>query len=182
VFPTDSIVFVKVLSTEIIEVPSRQGGSWEKIKFVFKILGTQVAGDNGPLDRFDSLIGEKLYGDAPFRFNDSSQNKLRQWAEAILGMTLEAGFELDTDYFDDKQCRAVTSQYEKKAKDPATGRPYKGHQVESLLPIGGKVLAEPAKPSVLDPWAAKPPEEAWTQEAVPAGQQGAAPWDDTPPF
>jgi hypothetical protein len=176
VLPKDSIIHVKVDSTQVVDVPSKTGGTWQKLRFTFKILGVQTAGDGGPVERYESLIGEKIYGDCPFRFNDSPQNKLNQWASAILNTELAVGFELDTDYFDNRQCRAITSLYDKKVKDPSTGIPYKGHQIEALLPIGEpmKLAAAPDPTPVQDPWA--------EVQAQPVGTNGWAVDDDPPPF
>lgn len=179
--PVDSIVLCKVDSTSVEDVPGRNG-SWQKLKFVFKILGIQVAGDGGPTDRYDKLLGEKLYGDVSFTFNDSPENKLRQWASAILNIDItDPGFELDTDYFDGRQVRAVTIQYDKKAMNPSTGQPYKGHKVGALLPAQGggfstqsSVAAAAQNVAAPDPWAS-------SAQAQPV-TAGAAPEWDAPPF
>lgn len=174
-FPVDSILHLKIDELEVREQQGRNG-TWQKLEFKFKILGVQVAGDGGPVDRFDSWIGQHIWGSVPFRLTDSTENKLRLWCEAILGQELGVGFELDTDFLEGREVRGVVSQYEKKNKDPKTGLPFKAHQIEQLLPKGQITTGQPAATSA-----------PAAQSAPPAGQD---PWatpaswgsGDEPPF
>lgn len=158
VLAPDTIINVKVDEIRIVDVPGNRG-TWQKAEFVFKILGV-------PSQQYDNLIGDKIYGSVPFRFTESPDNKLRQWVEAIFGMELSAGFELDTDLLVGREARAVIRNYDKKATDPRTGQPYKGHQVDALLPRGGQGMAQAqpqAQPQMAmsapasDPWASDDP-------------------------
>ena len=187
VLPDDSILFLKIEDVNTREITStRNDSSWTKLEFKFKILGIQVTGDGSPLDRYDSMIGQEIWGSVPFRLTDSPENKLRIWSEAILDMDLGVGFELDTDYFKGRECRGITSTYEKKSgnPDPKTGKMPRRHQIETLLRKGGVSAPQPgggwAQPqqspqpqpqlaAVQDPWAG----------AAQVGQQQQ--WGD-PPF
>lgn len=138
--PPDSIVHVKVDSVEQRTVQGNRG-PWDKLEFKFKVLQVYSTGVGGPhVSNFDNLIGEFVYGSTPTKITDSQENKLRLWAEAILGRPIELGFELDTDYFLNRECRAVISNYDKKAINPVTQKPFVGHQVQSLLAMGGGVI------------------------------------------
>lgn len=185
VLPQDTIISVRVDEINVRDVPG-QRGTWQKAEFKFKILGV-------PSAEFQKLVGETIYGSVPFRFTESPDNKLRQWVEAIFGMELSAGFELDTDLLLNRECRAIISNYDKKAKDPRTGNPYKGHQVDALLSKGGQGMAAPQAPvqqpqqqfattapaAPQDPWAAQGNPYGGTQPQQPVQTQG---WGDEPPF
>lgn len=143
VLPDSSIVFLKVDSQETKEVDGKNG-KWQKLEFTFKLLGIQVLGDGGDISEYDDLIGGKIFGSVPFTFTDSPENKLKQWVEALLGMELVKGFELDTDILDRREARGITRQFDKRAIDVHTGKPFRGHGIDSLLPKGGTILGTPA--------------------------------------
>lgn len=169
VLPQDSIITVKVDDISIKEMQG-QRGPWQKAEFKFKILGV-------PSAEYDGLVGQTIWGSVPFRFTESPDNKLRQWVEAIFGMELSAGFELDTDLLIGRECRAVIANYDKKAINPRTGTPFKAHQVDALLARGGSIAgggqgaAAPAQQPAMA--------GAWSQPAAPASTSG---WNDDPPF
>lgn len=179
-FPVDSILELKVDECNVKTVDGRNG-PWQKVEFKFKILGIQAIGDGSPIENYDAMITQHIWGSVPFRLTDSAENKLRQFAEAILGMELGVGFELDTDMFVNRQCRGLTSQYEKKvAGQPSIWR----HQVEALLPkTGGFGTPAAAAPAATggDPWAAP-------KQPAPVGAPADNPWGnswdtgDEPPF
>lgn len=181
--PVETILHLKVDSTSVREVKSERG-NWSKLEFKFKILGIQASGDGSPLDQYDVMIGQHIWGSVPFKFNDSPENKLKQWVEALLGMEVGIGFELETELLENKQCRGITGQYEKRNIDPRTGKPFKSHQIDSLLPVGGQPLqhgggwgasAMPAAPQPLaDPWAAP--------AAVATAPAASSVWGEEPPF
>ena len=153
VLPGDSILLLKVDSTEVQTLDGRNG-PWQKLNFKFKVLEVQATGDGSPKANYDDMIGQHIYGSVPFKLTTSPENKLRQWSEAIFNMgELSSGFELDTDLFDGRTVRGITSQYQTKKTD-AAGNPFTRHQVESLLPYGQSLGGTPpvAKP---DPWAAE---------------------------
>lgn len=161
VLPADSIIQVKVEDCSVKEV-NGQRGTWNKLEFTFKIMSV-------PSPEYDSLITGKIWGSVPFRFTDSVENKLRQWVEALLGMELSAGFELDTDLLIGREARAIISNYDKKATDPRTGLPFKQHQVDTLLPkTGGPLTAADLRTQPSQP------------QPTPVAAGGG--WDDPPPF
>lgn len=165
--PDDSILFLKVNEVGTREVQGRNDNSWTKLEFQFKILGIQVTGDGSPLDRYDNLIGENIWGSVPFRLTDSPENKLRIWSEALLDMDLGVGFELDTEYFRGRECRGITSSYEKRT---ATGTKRR-HQVETLLRKGG--MAPPQQGPT--GWGAVPQSQPQSFTAAPAAAPQAQP-------
>lgn len=179
--PPDSILFLRVADIEVRDVERRNGGTWQKLEFTFDINGIQQLGDRSDPSRYTEVVGSKIWGSAPFKLTDSPENRLKRWVEAILGLEITAGFELDTDYLLNRECRGTTSVYDKRNKNPQTGLPYQGHQVEDLLT---KVSGN----SPLSGWGnqSQPAAQA-AQQMPPAQQQSAqAPmfsgWDDPPPF
>ena len=156
-FPVDSILDMKIEEANVVTV-NGQRGEWQKVEFKFKILGVQALGDGSPVNTFDSMVTQTIWGSVPFRLTDSAENKLRQWAEAIFGMELGLGFELDTDMFVGRRVRGLTGQYEKRTGDQV----YKRHQIEALLPAAGgqqgataavaATATAPATASGGDPW------------------------------
>lgn len=186
-FPKDTILHVKVDGEpEVKTVPGKsQGSTWEKLEFKFKILGVLVTQDGSAVSDYDTMIGTHIYGSVPWKFNDSPDNKLNQWSAAILGMDLGLGFDLDTKMLADRQCRAITSTYDKRAINPRTGLPFVAHQVESLLPMDGSLPPPPATGWGQAPpadtnggWGA-PATDPWAPSAAPVGAMGFA---DEPPF
>jgi hypothetical protein len=191
--PADSILFLKVADCEVREVERRSGsgGSWQKIEFTFNITGIQHVGDGSDPSEYSEIVGTKIWGSAPFRLTDSEENKLKRWVEAILGVQVTVGFELDTDYLVNRECRGTTTQYEKKNINHVTGLPYKGHQIQDLLPKGGgnNVLGGwGAQTRAADPWAAQNPPaqqaQPQQQQLVSPGAGGQDSWGslDDPPF
>lgn len=180
--PPDSILHLKVDELTVREVDGRHG-KWEKLEFKFKILGIQVVGGGGNPDDYEDVIAGPIWGSVPFRLTDSPENKLRQWAEAILGLELGVGYELDTDLFLGRECRGLTSQYEKRSKD-AQGNPFKGHQIDSLLPKAGAQPQSYQQPqqNMQDPWATQQPaqQQTWASPAASPASPGTG-WEE-PPF
>lgn len=160
--PAESILELKIDEVEIRTVNGARG-EWQKVEFKFKILGIQAIGDGSPKEAYDSLITGPIWGSVPFRLTDNPENKLRIWAEAILGMELGVGFELDTDHFVNRQVRGITTTYNAKAIDPATNQPFKRHQIETLLPKHGGAAAAPAMATAAAPapTASKPTDDPW---------------------
>lgn len=176
-FPENTILHLKVDEVEVREVQGNRG-TWEKLEIKFKVLGVQASGDGSPVESMESAIGSPIWGSVPFRASDSPENRLRQWAEAILGMELGVGFEFDTDVFEGRQVRGVTSQYTKRNGKQA-------HQIDSLLPLNGggvqQAAAQSSQPSSPAPTRNQgfsfntPP----TPVAAAAGDWGSG---DAPPF
>lgn len=132
VFPPDSILLLKVDELEVKDVQGRNG-DWQKLEAKFKVLGIQTVSEGSPED-YEDMIAGPIWGSVPMRLTDNPENKLRLWAEAILGIQLGIGFELDTDLFLNRQCRGITGQYEKRTVNPQTGKNFKAHQIVALLP------------------------------------------------
>lgn len=177
VLPPDSILLLKVDEQTEKEVPGRDGRDpWTKLEIKFKVLGIIAIGDGSPVENYEDLIAGPIWGSVSLKFTEHPENKLRQWAEAILGVELGVGYELDTDIFVGRECKGITSVYDKRNIDPKTNRPFQAHQISALLPkpAGQYAAAVPAQ---------APPAQAQAPAAVPA----ADPWapvggDDEPPF
>lgn len=174
--PVDSMLLCKVESVEVRTVRGERG-DWDKLEYKFKILQVLGTGPGGPhVSNFDALIGEYIYGNTPAKITDSQEQKTRLWAEAILNRPIELGWELDTDYFLNREVRCTTSQYEKRAVNPATGKKFVGHQVAGLMAVGGGAGVVPGGAPQAAPAAAPagwgaPPQAA---SAAPAGDPWAA--------
>lgn len=196
--PKDSILLLRIESVKIDTLDGRNG-SWEKINFFFNILAIQVTGDGSPVDKYQSLIGQTIKGSpGTFRLTDSRENRLKLWTEAILGVEVGVGFELDTDFFMNRQVRGVTSTYEKRATD-SFGRHFEGHQVESLLPVGDQapvssqqfvnptgqqsVQQQPQQQQLANSMVGQTVQPQTTPPADPWADAGSGGWDDSdPPF
>lgn len=188
--PVDSIVNLKVTEAVIREVNSGRN-PWEKLEITFEILSIQATGDGSPIENYQAAIGSKIWGSVPFKLTDSAENKLRLWTEAILGMELGLGFELDTEYFIGRTVRGITGQYDKRNKD-ATGRPFKGHQVDSLLaatpsapaPQAPNYAAAPTSPAPVGQVAQQTVTQPMTQPMtqVAGGSNGVGWQPEDPPF
>lgn len=159
VIPEDTVIKVAVDSTKIIDVEG-QRGPWQKIEFRFNI--TDAPGE------YSALVGTPIWGSVAFRLTESPDNKLKQWTEALFGIELSAGFELDTDMYIGRQARAIIANYDKKNGG-------KGHQVGSLLPL---------KPSSVSTPASAPATATVGASASTAGTPAVASggWNDDPPF
>jgi len=169
-FPKDSILRLKIESIAVRDVQGAKG-TWEKLDFKFTILGVQAVGENEDgltPEGCAEAIGSPIWGGVSASLTDNPENKLRQWVEAILGMELAIGFELDTDLLVGKEVRGLTDLYKKK-------NGFSGHQIYSLLPKGGPV----AQPTVVPQVTVAPTASA----AVPDPWASTDPWqDDEPPF
>lgn len=176
-FPPDTILDLKIEEANVVTVQG-QRGDWQKIEFVFKILGIQAIGDGGDPALYEGWLTRNIYGSVPFRLTDNPENRLRIWAEAIFRQELGVGFELDTDLFVGRHVRGLTSQYDAKGRD-SQGRPFKRHQIETLLPAAGgsttqaAPAAAPAAAPVTagapaaDPWATPGTQDPWGSEEPP---------------
>jgi len=165
VLPVDSIIQVEVEDIEERFVEGKNGKEgWTKLEFKFLITGVP----SSLQDQYGSLVGSRIWGSVSARFTTHADNKLRQWAEALLGVSVnEPGFELDTDILKGRKARAVVSQYSKRDGSAA-------HQVAAILsPSGETPVVTVAPPPV-------PPTEENVQEAV--GVTALDFGDDEPPF
>lgn len=128
--PEDSVITAKIEKVELETVNGRDGATWEKVAFKFKILSVDLVGDGGDPADYAMLPGSPIFGGVSARFTTHPDNKLRQWVEAILGMQLTPGFDLDLDSLVGRKVRCVTTQYTKKDATVAS------QKVASLLPLG----------------------------------------------
>ena len=178
VFPPDSILHLKVDEIEEREIDGARG-PWTKLNFKFKILGVIHVPDAQD-GEYDDTIGEIIFGGVGARLTSAPENKLRLWAEAIMKVDLGVGDSLDTDLFLGREVRGITSQYNKKTNNPATGQPFKGHQIESLLPYGEALVSSGGNQG----------SQGGQQQDDPWGARGADSWGgswggssgDEPPF
>jgi hypothetical protein len=113
VLPDDTIIGVTVDTVTVKDVERKDGsGSFQKLDFKFKVDSVPSALDS----EFGFLIGNPIWGNTGANLTSHPDNKLRQWAEALLNIgPLETGFELDTDNLEGLSARAIISSYDKKA-------------------------------------------------------------------
>lgn len=132
VLPENTIITVKVLAEDTEELDGKYG-PWTKLNITFEIVDAPE-----PFKSSDDVVGSKIWGGIPFKFEDDPENQLKNWAEAILGFDLSGnlGFELDTGDFVGRQCRAVIRNFTKR-----NGK--EGHGVDALLPLGSGQTAAP---------------------------------------
>lgn len=125
--PEDAIVQVLVDSVEERHVPGRDGKEgWDKLNFRFKILELPTSLE----EQYSPLIGSTIFGSVSARLTNHPDNKLRQWAEALLDVgELEAGFELDTDMLVGRKARGVVGQWVRKSDQQVN------HQIKGLLAL-----------------------------------------------
>jgi hypothetical protein len=133
VLPEDTIIGVQVADIRPKDVPARNGREgWTKLEFKFLIqdIPTDLLSRG---DGFRELLGTHIWGSTGMRLTTHVDNRLRQWAEALLNIgTLDEGFELDTDLLIGRNARAVVSNYTKNNGSSA-------HQVGALLPASSSV-------------------------------------------
>ena len=170
VLPVDAVISVQCTEINEKQVPGKDGKEgWVKLEFTFTIDSVPSAlGESAT-----ALEGSKIWGSVPARFTTHPDNKLRQWTEALLGMQLQEGFELDPDILLNRKARAVIGQYQKN-----TGSFQ--HQVKGLLPLVQSAAAAP----VVTP----APTGDLVKDTLAAAQAHASQpvltggWSDEPPF
>lgn len=157
VLPKDTVIKVKVEDTRIDDLEGKYG-PWQKIsvKFLIEEIPSGI-GD------YSALIGQQIWGSVPFKLNDSPDNQLRQWVEALLGIQLSVGFNLDTDELIGRRARAVVDNYENKNGQTR-------HQVGSLLPLTGQDAVADREAQA----AAQASIDAWTAPAQQPASVGAS--------
>lgn len=121
ILPADTVITVRVESSEVKPIKGAKG-DWEKLDIKFKIIDAP--------ERFrDEVVDAPIWGGVPFRLTEHPDNKLRQWCEALFGVELEIGFELDTDMLVGREAKAIVGNYPRKLGG-------EGHQVAALIPMG----------------------------------------------
>lgn len=141
VLPDDTIIGVTVDTVTVKDVERRDGsGSFQKLDFKFKIDSVPSALES----EFGFMVGNPIWGNTGANLTSHPDNKLRQWAEALLNIgELPTGFELDTDNLEGLSARAIIGSYDKKAGG-------KQHQVAHLLSSDTSYVA-PAAPALDEP-------------------------------
>lgn len=173
-FPADSLLDLRILEARVDELPSRNGGTWEKLNVKFQIQQVLAIGSQGPdaVQYYQNWVGEAIYGSVRFFLSDKDDNELRLWLEAIFqipaGQGLPLGFEFDTNMLPGRMCRGITGTYKSKNTD-AQGVPFDRHQVKSLLRPDGAAVAAPQAQYQ------QPSAGQWGQPDPAAQQQAQAP-------
>lgn len=145
VLPKDIVINVRVDSTKVETIPGKgNNDDWDKLDFKFTI--THVSNE-----QYQEAAGQTIWGGVPFRLTDHPDNRLKQWVEALLGIEVSEGFELDTDLLNGRQARAIVDNYPRKTGGMA-------HKVGALLPLGDPGAAKAA--AVFDSPAAPAPAPA----------------------
>lgn len=181
-FPPDSILALRAEEQEIREVQGRYG-PWNKLEIKFIVLGIVAIGDGGNPQHYEAAIGGPIWGSVPFRLDESPENKLRLWAEAIFNVDFGLGAEVDTDLFMGRECRGLTSQYKKREANP-DGSPRWGHQIEALIRQGAPVPQQGTPPGYgqAPQGYGQPPQQGYAQPNVTQPQAPVQdPWANTPP-
>lgn len=160
VLPENTIITIRVDETEVKTVPGKNG-EWEKLEVKFHILQAPP--------QFKDAEDSPIWGSVPFRLTEHPDNKLRQWVEALLGVELGVGFELDTDMLVGRQAKAIVSNWERRNGGV-------GHQVDALIPISAPVPSQAtpaAAPSQANIAAAAAAAVGGSPTPAPAQQQQA---------
>lgn len=105
----------------------------KKIEFAFKLISD------------DGQDGRDIWGETSTRFNSHPECRLKNWAEAILGMKLPPHYRLDTDQLLDRHCFVVVGRKEWTNKD---GEDKVRNFVRDVQPTtaNAKALAEADEP------------------------------------
>lgn len=130
VLPADVIITVRVEETKVETIPGKNGKDpWDKLDFKFVITGVTN-------EAYKDAEGQNIWGGVAFRLSNSPDNKLKQWTEALLGIEISEGFELETEWFEGRSARAVVANYTRSSGGTA-------HKVGALLPLAGAQSAVP---------------------------------------
>lgn len=126
--PEDTIFAAKIVSVEEITDYDK------KQKVAFKV---RLNAPDTPWDGFHYT------GKAQLPLTNGANNRLRQWAETLLGAKdeLPAGFELDTEIFVNQDCRVVIGLFEKD-DDKNPGKTIGFNFVSDFLPARNSVHSE----------------------------------------
>lgn len=132
--PEDTLVRVRCLEEKVEERSTRDGSNtWQSLSLKFEILATP--------EGYEHAVGDWVYGDVSFKLTDHPDNPLRLWTEALLGIEVGRGFDLDTEHFVGRECKAVLGTYfSKKYK-------VNKNKVVGLLPMGPLAKATASAPS-----------------------------------
>lgn len=154
VLPQDLIITVRVDSTKVEQVPGRDGKDpWDKLDFKFTI--EQVANE-----QYKDAEGQNIWGGVGFRLTDHPDNRLKQWVEALLGIEVSQGFELDTDMLLNRRARAIVENFTRRNGTV-------GHKVGALLPLVDAGQAAAAAAVSSQPAASAPAPQPAPQQDLP---------------
>jgi len=119
----DSLYEAEVVSCSVQTKPFKddEGKDVKKVVFKFRI--------DDPNSQHDGAL---VWGETSTVFNTHPNNRLRQWAQAILEVELPVGYALDTDVLNGNRCRIVVGLREYKDKE---GQIQQKNFVKDLLPL-----------------------------------------------
>lgn len=118
--PVNTLLRAKLKDLEVRSLPSRDGGTFERLKWTFEI--TQQ-GD---------FFGKTVQADTTAYFSDSEFNQPTAWAKILLGRELAAGQVLSEGDLIGLPCD-LTVKYEDDRKD----KNKKWTRVEDIYPVDG---------------------------------------------
>jgi len=104
--PVNTLLRAKLKDLTIREIPKRDGGTFEKLNWVFEIT---AQGD---------FFGKTVRAETSADFSDSQYNQPRAWSEALLQRQLGAGQMLGESDLIGLPCD-ITVRYEDDRKDPS---------------------------------------------------------------
>lgn len=130
--PEDAIIQVLVESIEErTATNAKTGESWDKLNFKFKIVELPSSLE----EEFGVLVGSTIFGSVAAKLTSHPDNKLRQWAEALLDLgDLGGGFELDTDMLVGRKARGVVGNWVRTSDGSVN------HQIKGLLPLAAAAI------------------------------------------
>jgi hypothetical protein len=164
--PDETVIRVRV---EEIKLTPKQGQYGEYILSNWKFNVTGV-----PATLPSEFVGSPIWGSCTFKLTDHPDNKLKQWTEALLGIAISEGFELDTDNLVGREARGIVGHYEK-TKAGQEGR--KGQSITALLPLvsgSGQTIEQAASVAAEDANLA-----AWQASVAPIPAATEDPWAST---
>lgn len=174
--PADTMIQVEVADIKEREVTSTKG-NWMKLEFKFVVTDIPDA----LMEEYAEVVGSNIWGSVSARFSEHPDNKLRHWAEALFGIELTVGYELDTDDLLGKKARAAVTNYTK--RDGGTA-----HQVGELFPLGNPFsnkASAPSAPTNANGTTHTIKEDPWSPTPVAVGAQSNVDdifGSDDPPF
>jgi len=118
--PVETLLRAKLKELTVREIPTREGGSFERLTWVFEI--TQQ-GD---------FFGKTVRGETSAYFSDSEFNQPTAWAKVLLNRDLDAGQVLSEGDLIGLPCD-LTVKYEEDRKDKSK----KWARVEDIYPVDG---------------------------------------------
>lgn len=133
----DEVMLGQVVGAKVVEKPFEDddGNKVKKVEFKFTLMDPDGKQD-----------GLNLWGETPVRFNTHPDCRLRNWAQAMLGQELPAGFNLDLDMLLNTEVRTIIGY---KEWDKTDGTKGKRNFVKDVMPTKDaerKMAAEADEP------------------------------------